>query len=214
MGRPKGGTKLLVEDSLAVDVRDLARAGVFSRSIGTSCSCTWNDAGVELLRINFCLEGAFGSGLFLRITGGRTAEGELISQRIQLATLQRPYAGNTFLFLCPGKQGNSHRGQRVRKLYCIEGRWLRRNCGNLTYLACRQHDSRKDHLLRNPDLLTAATIHDSDSSVSKPRPRLWRECNALCNSHRGRNLRLGRLSKEPPQPAEEVRFETLPIFSG
>src|SRR5262249_40357465 len=64
----------------------------------------------------------------------------------------------------------------------------------VTYLACRQHDSRKDHLLRNPDLLTAATIHDSDSSVSKPRPRLWRECNALCNSHRGRNLRLGRLS--------------------
>ena len=206
---------MLVEDSLALDVRDLARAGVFRTSIGTPCNCTWKDAaGVELLKINFYLEGAFESGLFLRITGRQLAEGQLLSQGIQLATLQRPYGGNKFLFLCPGRHSHSPCGQRIRKLYLIEEKWLCRNCGNLTYLACRQHDSRKDHLLRNPDLLTAATIHDSDSSVSKPRPRLWRECNALCNSHRGRNLRLGRLSKEPPQPAEEVRFETLPIFSG
>jgi len=161
MGRPKGGTKLLVEDSLAVDVRDLARAGVFNRSIGTPCSCSWNDAaGVELLKTNFYLEAAFESGLFLRITGRQLAEGQLLSQRIQLVALQRPYAGNKFLFLCPGKHGHSLCGQRVRKLYFIQGRWLCRKCGNLTYLARRQHDSRKDHLLRNPDLLTAALQSD------------------------------------------------------
>ena len=45
MGRPKGATKLLVEDSLALDLRDLARAGVFRVSIGTPCNCSWNDAG-------------------------------------------------------------------------------------------------------------------------------------------------------------------------
>src|SRR5581483_3514011 len=65
MGRPKGATKLLVEDFLALSVRDLARAGVFTRSIGTPCTCTWNDAGVELHKINCYLGGSFGSGLFL-----------------------------------------------------------------------------------------------------------------------------------------------------
>ena len=161
MGRPKGATKLLVEDFLALDVRDLVRADVFRKSIATPCNCTWKDAGVELLKINFCLEGAFGSGLFLRITGGEVGEGELLhSQSIQLATLQRPYGGNKFLFLCPGKDDHIPCGQRIRKLYYIEGRWLCRSCGNLTYLARRQHDSRKDPLLRSPDLLTAALQSD------------------------------------------------------
>src|SRR5262245_17980097 len=149
MGRTKGATKLLVEDSLALDVRDLARAGVFRTPIGTPCSCTWNDAGVELLRVNFCLEGAFTGGLFLRITGARSAEGKLLSHRVQLATLQRPHGGNKFLFLCPGKRRHTPCRQQVRKLYLVDGRWLCRDCGDLTYLARRQHDSRKDYLLRN-----------------------------------------------------------------
>ena len=161
MGRPKGPTKLIVEDSLALDLRELARAGVFRTSIGTPCNCSWKDAaGVELLRIIFYLEGAFVSGLFLRITGGQAAEGALPSQRIQLVALQRPYAGNKFLFLCPGKHPHSPCGQQVRKLYLIGERWLCRNCGNLTYLARRQHDSRKDRLLRDPDLLIAALQSD------------------------------------------------------
>ena len=132
---------MLVEDFLALDLRELALAGVFRTSIGTPCTCSWNDAGVELLKINFYLEGAFGSGLFLRITGGQVGEGALRSQTIELATLQRPYGGDKFLFLCPGRHAHSPCGQRVRKLYFIEGRWLCRNCGNLTYVARRQHDS-------------------------------------------------------------------------
>jgi len=160
MGRPKGATKLLVEDFLALDVRDLVRADVFRKSIATPCNCTWKDAGVELLKINFYLEGSFGSGLFLHITGDRTADGRLLSQRIQLATVQRPYDGNKFLFLCPGKRRHTPCRQQVRKLYLVHGRWLCRDCGDLTYLARRQHDSRKDRLLRNPDLLTAALQSD------------------------------------------------------
>jgi|SRR5215813_12120327 len=160
MGRPKGSTKLLVEDFLALDVRDLARAGVFRTSIGTPCTCTCNDAGVELFKINFYLEGSFGSGLFLRITGGQAAEAALRSRTIQLATLQPPCGGDKFLFLCRGKHDHSPCGQQVRKLYLVKGEWLCRNCGNLTYLARRQHDSRKDRLLRNPDLLTAALQSD------------------------------------------------------
>ena len=160
MGRPKGATKLVVEDSQALDLRDLVKAGVFRTSIGTPCDCTWKDAtGFELLKINFYLEGDFGSGLFLRITG-RTAEGGTLPQSIQLATLQRPYGGNKFLFLCPGKHGHSPCCQQVQKLYLIEERWLCRNCGNLTYLARRQHDSRKDRLLRDPSLLLAALRSD------------------------------------------------------
>src|SRR5262249_47897706 len=114
MGRPQGATKLLVEDSLALDLRELTRAGVFRASIGTPCSCSWNDGGVELLRINFYLEGAFGSRLFLRITG-RTAEGGTLPQRIQLVTLQPPYDGDKHLFLCPGKHPLNPCGQQVRK---------------------------------------------------------------------------------------------------
>ena len=152
---------MLVEDFLALDVRDLALAGVFRTSIGKPCSCSWNDAdGVELVKINFYLEGAFESGLSLHITVGQVAEAGFLSQRIQLATLQRPYGGNKFLFLCSGKNGQSACDKRVRKLYLIEGRWLCRNCGNLTYQVRRQHDSRKDRLLRNPDLLTAALRSD------------------------------------------------------
>src|SRR5262249_524473 len=130
-------------------------------SIGTRCSSSWTDAaGVELLRINFHLEGASRSELFLCITGARSAEGKLLSHRVQLATLQRPHGGNKFLFLCPGKRPHTPCRQQVRKLYFIEGNWLCRDCRNLTYVARRQHDSRKDHLLRDPSLLLAALQSD------------------------------------------------------
>src|SRR5581483_11369261 len=166
MGRPKGATKLLVEDFLALSVRDLARAGVFTRSIGTPCTCTWNDAGVELHKINCYLGGSFGSGLFLRIAGSQVGQGAHVSQTIQLETPQRSYGGNKFLFLCPGKHGQVSCGRQVRKLYFVEGKWLCRHCGNLTYLARRQHDSRKDRLLRDPHLLLTALQSDD------PRQRL------------------------------------------
>src|SRR5581483_3580803 len=135
MGRPKGATKLLVEDFLALSVRDLARAGVFTRSIGTPCTCTWNDAGVELHKINCYLGGSFGSGLFLRIAGSQVGQGAHVSQTIQLETPQRSYGGNKFLFLCPGKHGHCPCGRRVRKLYRIEERWLCRNCEPLASVA-------------------------------------------------------------------------------
>src|SRR5262249_31558128 len=99
MGRPRGATKLLVEDSLALDLRDLARAGVFRSSTGTPCNCSWRDAaGVDLHTINFRLEGGLGRGLFLRIMGSQVAGGRLLSQRIQLGTLQCATAGTGTYF--------------------------------------------------------------------------------------------------------------------
>ena len=149
--------KPVVEECLALNVGDLTRAGVFEAPLGTVCNCVWTDANRrELFRIYYWVEGpAAEPGLRVRYQTGDSGSGP-VSYRIDFAFVPCHMGGAKRLFLCPGKVGEGPCGRRAQKLYLIQGRWICRACGNLTYDECRKHDRRKDALLRDPVALGLA----------------------------------------------------------
>ena len=138
---------------LALDAYALARAGVFDAPLGTRCNIAWNNTatGQELTRIEFWLQ----NGLFLQIAGTTGQRMPAVCQNIRLCSVPCHSGGARRMFLCPGKDGIQC-GRRCSKLYLVVGRFLCRECGNLTYQARQQHDRRKDALLRNPFALISA----------------------------------------------------------
>ena len=153
--------KAAVEELLALNVHDLSRAGVFKAPHGTLCNCVWSDGSDrEVLRVDFWLEGnPAAPSLRLKYVSdnGNSAP---TSTRIELGSLRCHLGGAKRMFLCPGKANDCPCGRLVQKLYLVEERWLCRSCGDLTYLARRKHDKRKDRLMRDPLALLAALNSD------------------------------------------------------
>jgi hypothetical protein len=151
--------KRAVEECLVWNINDLLRTGVFKAPAFTLCDCVWRDAsGKETHRFNFRWESNFGTPS-LRIFEKEDA----LSVRgliIELAMVSCHLGGMKRLFKCPGDGMENLCGRRSQKLYLIDGRWKCRHCGNLTYLARRNHDARKDALLRNPLALLALLRSD------------------------------------------------------
>ena len=155
-GRMRGSRKVAVEECLAFDITDLTRAGVFKASLRLPCNCIWSNAsGQEIFRMNFWLEGnALAPYLIIEYKKDSKAR-TCISSKIELCSVLCHFGGARRMFRCPGKEiGPCCRP--VQKLYLIDGKWLCRSCGNLTYLAQREHDRRKDFLIWNPRALQMA----------------------------------------------------------
>lgn len=148
--------KIAVEECLSLDVYVLARRGAFEVRVGTRSDCVWRDSsGWEIFRLDFWLEGA-SPVRYLRLEYRSTASAPApTSCRIELESVPSNLGGTKRFFLCPGKANRGPCGRRAQKLYLVEGKWVCQTCGDLTYLARRQHDSRKDALLRDPDALLA-----------------------------------------------------------
>jgi hypothetical protein len=147
--------KRAVEECLSWDINDLLRAGVFKAAAFTPCDCVWRDASrKEILRVNFRWEDNAGTSS-LRIFERQDAASPR-DLTVELALVSCHLGGMKHVFLCPGGGHSRPCGRRVQKLYLIDGKWRCRECGNLTYLARRQHDKRKDALLRDPAALIAA----------------------------------------------------------
>jgi hypothetical protein len=154
--------KRVVEQCLALDVNDLIRAGALKARSGTPCNVVWSDdGGKEIFRINFSPEG--GPAVpFLRVSYRPSlSRSEPICYGISLATVACQFGGRKFLFCCPGAVEGAPCGRPVRKLYLVEGSWVCRQCGDLTYVARQQHDKRKDALIRDPIKLALALESDN-----------------------------------------------------
>jgi hypothetical protein len=149
--------KRAVEECLAWDICGLTRAGAFQARVGTPCNIIWRDAdGKEIFRVNFWFEST-PADLSIRVSYQIGGLGSVpVSYRIGLVSVPCHMGGAKRLFSCPGKVSESPCGRRARKLYLVDGRWVCCACGDLMYLACRQHDKRKDALLRDPTALILA----------------------------------------------------------
>jgi hypothetical protein len=142
--------KRATEECISWDINDLSRAGVFKAPPLTSCDCTWKDAaGNETYRANFRWEDNPRASR-LRILEKR---GKILALAsiIELASVPCHFGGMKRLFKCPGDRIGNLCGQRVQKLYLVDGRWKCRRCGKLTYVARRTHDKRRDALMRDLD---------------------------------------------------------------
>ena len=158
--------KTAVEECLALDVNELIRHGVFRTRLGTPCNWFWSDAsGREICRADFSLQGN-SAALYLRLSYRTAATPFPISCRIELDSIPCHLGGAKRMFRCPGKGDGDLCGRPVQKLFLVGGLWLCRQCGDLTYLARRQHDRRKDFLMCNPVALAFALESEN------PRKRL------------------------------------------
>jgi hypothetical protein len=154
--------KARVEDYLALDIGALTRAGVFRAPVGTLCESFWTDAaGREILRIEFHLSGG-STPCFIHI--GHIQEGAPTPAiTLGLTHVQCRFGGVKYSVRCPGKGDGNACDRPVRKIYWIDGTWLCRHCGDLTYIARQQHDRRRDALRRDPVALLAALRSDNRS---------------------------------------------------
>jgi len=151
------GRKMAVEECVAFDVNDLIRNGVFLAPFGTPCNCIWTDSsGREIFRVDFWVEANR-----LRVSYAPRNEASVSISTIELDSVRCHFGGTQRTFKCLGKVNGHVCGRPVRKLYMIGGLWLCRECGDLTYLARRTHDKRKDALLRDPAMLIMAIQSDN-----------------------------------------------------
>jgi len=151
--------KTTVEECLAFDINFLIRKGVFRAPLGTRCNTVWSDShGRETFRVDFWLEGdPTTPSLWLKYA---TNTAPALLQRIDVAEVPCHFGGARCLFRCPCTRDGYPCGRLVRKLYLIGDAWVCRTCGELTYLACQQHDRRIDFLLRSSAALNAALQSD------------------------------------------------------
>ena len=143
--------KRLIEDCLAWNINDLTRAGVFKAPTNTPSNCAWTAAdGEEIFRLDFYMNGNIEAPRLCIVQKIEGLTRATTPDSIEIAFAPCHFGGQKRLFICPGNGGGTPCGRRAGKLYLVEGRWMCRKCGALTYSACRKHDRRLDALLRSP----------------------------------------------------------------
>jgi len=133
MGRWSWSNRNTVEDCKSIDIPWLSRHGYF---------CGFKTGGIEW----------------------KNAAGEVISSiGIQVSVDERNFGGVRYWFICPLVINGRPCGRRVGKLYLPPGGkyFGCRHCYNLTYRCQKEHDSRVDALLKNPEMLLSQ-IKDGD----------------------------------------------------
>ncbi len=159
VGRRRWSTRLMVEQCRGLTVTSMQRDGVFIGELDRSWCATWNGlGGIAEAWLNYSVGKNSICGIVVRldtclITGASKIQ--LAGQMIQTTTTKPHLGGQRFWFRCAC-------GQRVRNLYLPPGQQVFRcrNCFNLTYRSCREHDKRVDLLARNPALFAA--MHSAD----------------------------------------------------
>jgi hypothetical protein len=162
VGRQKWSTRYTVEDSLALDVSNVIRSRTLHDRLGVPLIHSWiGPGGEERAKIRSWTQPVSGGGLvvFLDYTvGGKTS----MRYTVQLSSSKCP-RGRRYWFHCPGARDGIVCRRRVKLLHLPPDalRFACRECHNLTYRPCQQHDKRVDRLLRSPaDLLLALKSPD------------------------------------------------------
>jgi len=88
---------------------------------------------------------------------------------VRLTTTRPRFGGLRWWFLCPLLSDGRPCGRRVGKLYLPpRGRYFGcRQCHNLTYKSCQEHDKRVDFLRKNPAALEALGAKLEHASVTQ-----------------------------------------------
>jgi len=149
--------RLTVEECLALNISDLARAGVFRTEPSIPCSIQWTDpSGKEIRRLPFRYLGANGDDLALRfvyIVAGEPSGAQVtVDETVKVTTTRCHFGGRRYWLMCPFVWNGIACRKRVRKLYLPPGahHFGCRACYNLSYESAQTHDKRLDALLRLP----------------------------------------------------------------
>ena len=87
-------------------------------------------------------------------TQRQSGEKESLDYPVRLTATPCRYGGKRWWFICPLIKNGYTCNRRVLKLYLGGGKYFGcRNCYNLTYESCQEHDARVDRLCKNPEAL-------------------------------------------------------------
>jgi hypothetical protein len=158
----------MVEDTLAIDVRDLARAGYLMPA--STAVLRWPDR-----RAAVRLEAAEGEVALEYVLA---PVGVAIVERIALDTTPCHLGGERLWFLCP----RCPSAKRVARLYFVDGQFACRTCNALLYAS--QYANRLERARLRLDRAAARIGPEVEPMAGKPRrPRgMWRSTfDRLCD---------------------------------
>jgi len=168
MGRWSWSNRNTVEDCKSIDIPWLSRHGYFG-GFKTGGIAWKNAAGEVISSIGIQVsvdERNFGGNyvrLFYTQTNNFTNEKTELDYKVELITTPCNFGGVRYWFICPLVINGRPCGRRVGKLYLPPGGkyFGCRHCYNLTYRCQKEHDSRVDALIKNPEMLLSQ-IKDRD----------------------------------------------------
>ena len=157
MGRGRWTTRLTVEQSYALDIGQLVRAGVFDADPRSLCAFTWNDsAGMPISSVTFRVfpdrTGALAVHFYHPVPTTPSRPGWIQQQIVQITTTKCNFGGVRRWFRCSLIRDGYPCKRRVRVLYStpVDRLFGCRECHNLTYESTQRHDKRIDWLLKLP----------------------------------------------------------------
>jgi hypothetical protein len=186
IGRRPWTTRLTVEDSFALDIGQLVRAGVFDAEPGILCSHSWNDGlGNALRRVTFRVmpdrTGALAVHFYHPVPAELGSPARIQQQIVQMTTTNCNFGGMRRWFRCSLVKNGYPCGTRAQILYATPHEILFgcRKCHDLTYESAQKHDKRIDWLLKLPmeefnQALATGTIRQRLLAVSASTVRLQR----------------------------------------
>jgi hypothetical protein len=160
VGRQPWSSRRTVEECKSIDIPWLKQHGYFCGF--KSGGIEWRNDAVEItssIGIHVSVDESNIGGNYLRLIYNQTNnfmnEKTELDYKIELVTSPCKFGGVRYWFICPLMVNGRLCGRRVGKLYLPpEGKYFGcRNCYNLTYRCQKEHDSRVDALLKNPELL-------------------------------------------------------------
>jgi hypothetical protein len=163
MGRDCWSTRWVVEQCLFLPIESFSRWGTLSNPSGTTGTLSWTSSrsGAEQGKLEYFVQ-ADENGLaihvrrqFARLYGAA----KLIEEcTIPITTTTCRFGGERFWFRCPFVRDGKICGKRIGRLYLPPGQAVFgcRTCHNLIHRSAREHDARRNALMRDPVALAAA----------------------------------------------------------
>ena len=164
------GKKTVVERCRSLDANRWMREKILTAAAHLSGEWRWMNAGTgaETSAIGFEVCTTDQANPWLRLSYSFSGTGEAVDYRVRLATTYPTFGGLRWWFLCPLRRPDGQTcGRRVGKLYLPLGQryFGCRQCHDLTYTSCQEHDARVGRLLRHPEMLEALLAGEPDVTL-------------------------------------------------
>jgi hypothetical protein len=157
MGRDSWSNRKTVEQCRCLDILQLTRKGCLRGYC--KAQIEWRNNNGEVIssmgiEISINQKDSFEdhARLFYAAQNVNTGESRNLNYDVGLVSTPCHFGGVRYWFICPGIPGSGFCGKRVGKLYLPPGEvyFGCRDCYNLTYRSCKEHDSRLSALMKRP----------------------------------------------------------------
>jgi len=148
--------RLTVEECNSITTKLLNKHNCFDGRIHSG-GMSWTRGGEKIGDISFEVS-TYGGDDYIQFqythTDRYTGEKTELDYKAQLTWTPCNFRGRRWWFICPLVVNGRECNRRVGVLYLGNGKHFGcRNCHNLTYRCQKEHDSRVDALVKNPEML-------------------------------------------------------------